>query len=477
MFATLRFLSLLAACNAVIFFFDSSVHAQQKARPNFVFLLVDDLGWKDLSCYGSTFYESPHIDALAKSGMRFTDAYASCPVCSPTRASIMTGKYPPRVNITDWIPGQNPNNRKLKTPEDRANLALDEVTLAEALREEGYATFFAGKWHLGSDNFLPQDQGFDINKGGHHKGSPPGGYYTPYKNPQLEDGPDGEYLTDRLTDETIEFIKTNRDQPFLAYLSFYTVRTPIQACRRHLPKFQKKKDALPDTDAADFVPERNGFTKMFQDNAAYASMVYALDENVGRLMKTLDELELTDNTVVIFTSDNGGLSTLGRKSAPTAEYPLRAGKGWCYEGGIRVPLIIRAPGVTKPGSTSAEPVTSTDYYATILQLAGAKPRPQQHLDSVDLAPALAGGKLDRDAIFWHYPHYHGSTWTPGAAVRAGKWKLIEFYEYDQVELYNLEDDLSEQNDLSQKMPQKREELQALLRKWQKQVGAKMPVKR
>ena len=222
---------------------------------------------------------------------------------------------------------------------------------------------------------MPQDQGFDVNKGGHHRGSPPGGYYTPYKNPQLSDGPDGEYLTDRLTDESIKFITEHRDQPFLVYLSFYTVHTPIQACRRHLEKFQKKKEDLPHADVADFIRERDGFTKQVQDNAAYASMVYALDENVGRLMQSLDELKLADNTVVIFTSDNGGLSTLFRKGAPTSELPLRAGKGWCYEGGIRVPLIIRAPGVTKAGTISEQPVTSTDYFATMLALAGARPGP------------------------------------------------------------------------------------------------------
>ena len=214
--------------------------AAEPTRPNFLFLLVDDLGWKDLGCYGSTFYESPHIDALARSGMRFTDAYAACPVCSPTRAAIMTGKYPPRVDITDWIPGQNPKDRKLETRQDRANLALEEFTIAEALQAEGYATFFAGKWHLGSDNFFPEDQGFEINKGGHHKGSPPGGYYSPYKNPKLTNGPDGEYLTDRLTDESIKFMEANNSKPFLLYLSYYTVHTPIQACKRHLEKFQKK---------------------------------------------------------------------------------------------------------------------------------------------------------------------------------------------------------------------------------------------
>lgn len=449
--------------------------AAEKQHTNFLFLLVDDLGWKDLSCYGSEFYESPNIDALAKSGMRFTDAYAACPVCSPTRAAIMTGKYPPRVNITDWIPGQNPKNRKLKTPADASELALSEVTIAEALKDAGYATFFAGKWHLGSNGFFPEEQGFDHNLGGHHRGSPPGGYYAPYKNPKLKDGPKGEYLTDRLTDETIQFIEANRDKPFLAYLSFYTVHTPIQACQRHLEKFKKKAAELPKQEGPAVKPERQGWTRQRQDNPAYASMVYALDENVGRLMDKLDELKLADNTVVIFTSDNGGLSTLFRKGAPTSELPLRAGKGWCYEGGIRVPLIIRAPGVTTPGSECGEPVTSTDYFPTMLALAGLKLQPQLHRDGVNLLPLLqAEASLDRRAIFWHYPHYHGSAWTPGAAVRAGKWKLIEFYEYDTVELYNLEDDIGERNDLAARLPEQRDELLRRLRTWQKEVGARLP---
>ena len=456
------------------------VSAQQKAkRPNFVFFLVDDLGYMDIGCNGATFCETPNIDKLAKSAMRFTDAYAACPVCSPTRASIMTGRYPSRVNITDWIPGQRPKNRPLFSNQDLDQLPLEEVTIAEALKKENYKTFFCGKWHLGSTGFFPEDQGFDINKGGHHKGSPPGGYYSPYKNPKLTSGPDGEYLTDRLADESIKFMneqtKANPDQPFLLYFSFYNVHTPIQACKKHIEKFKKKKEELPELKRPDHVQEGDGWNKERNDNAAYASMVYAMDENVGRVLEALDKLNLTDNTVVIFMSDNGGLSTLYRKNAPTSNYPLRSGKGWCYEGGIREPMIIRAPEVTKPGSTCEVPVTSTDFFPTMLELAGMPLQPKLHVDGKSLVPLLKGGKsLDRKAIFWHYPHYHGSAWKPGAAVRAGDWKMIEFYESGRAELYNLKDDLSERKELSKSHPEKKAELQKMLRDWQKEIGAVMP---
>ena len=452
-----------------------AVRGAPRRKPNFVFFLVDDLGWKDLGCYGSTFYDTPNLDRLAASGMRFTDAYAACPVCSPTRASIMTGKYPARLGITDWIPGQRPKNRKLLAPPIHNQLALEEVTIAEVLKEAGYRTFFAGKWHLGGQGFFPEQQGFDINKGGHHAGSPPGGYYAPYKNPKLQDGPAGEYLTDRLAAESVRFLQTHAKEPFLLYLSFYTVHTPIQACKRHIEAYQKKADALPPLRGPEQTKEHNGWTKMRQDNPAYASMVHAMDENVGRVLGAIERLGLAEETVVIFMSDNGGLSTLGRRGYPTSNLPLRAGKGWCYEGGIREPMIVRAPGVTRPGSTCSVPVTSTDFYPTMLELAGLPPRPEQHVDGLSLVPLLAGGKtLPREAIYWHYPHYHGSTWTPGAAVRAGDWKLVEFYDEGTAELYHLGQDIGERRDLARQMPQKRDELLALLHAWQKQVGAKMP---
>lgn len=448
---------------------------QAARKPNVVFILVDDLGWFDLGCYGSPFYETPNLDRLAASGMRFTNAYAACPVCSPTRAAIMTGKHPARVNITDWIPGNDPKDRKLLGPQDQHQLPLEEITLAEALRDQGYTTFFAGKWHLGDTGFFPENQGFHINKGGHHRGSPPGGYYVPYKNPKLEDGPEGEYLTDRLTGESIRFLKKNKNNPFLLYLSFYTVHTPIQACKRHLAHFKEKAAALPEPDSPAFRKEHDGVTRLRQNRPDYATMVHAMDENVGRLLNTLDELGLAKDTIVVFTSDNGGLSTVRGEGAPTSIGPLRAGKGWCYEGGIRIPQIIRAPGTTKPASTCDAPVISTDFYPTLLELLGIEMPNNAPRDGLSLVPALKGAKtLAREALYWHYPHYHGSTWTPGAAIRAGDWKLVEFYEDEKAELYNLRDDVGEQHDLSQKMPKKTKEMLDKLHQWQHDIGALMP---
>ncbi len=440
-----------------------------------VFILVDDLGWADLSCYGSKFHKTPNLDRLAASGMRFTDAYAACPVCSPTRAAIMTGQHPARVGITDWIPGQSPKNRKLLSNVDLDALPLKQVTLAEALGQHDFKTFFAGKWHLGSSGALPQDQGFAINKGGHHKGSPPGGYYAPYKNPQLKNGPKGEYLPDRLTNESIDFLKSVHDERFLLYLSFYTVHTPIQADKQSVAEFQATASKLGESPPP--KRERNGLTRMRQDRADYASMVAGMDRNVGRLLDTLDEQGLTNSTAIFFTSDNGGLSTLARPNAPTCNLPLRAGKGWCYEGGIRVPLIIRVPGVTKPGSTSHQPVTSMDYYPTILETLGLPSMPKQHVDGSSLTGVLSGkSRLDRTDLHWHYPHYHGSTWTPGAAIRSGNWKLIEFYESNEVELFDLSNDLGEQHDVSKANPDKTRELQSRLKQWQTRVGAALPRK-
>jgi arylsulfatase A-like enzyme len=463
-------LALLAGCSATI------IKNTDAKRPNIVFVLVDDLGWMDLGYQGSAFYQTPNLDRLAASGVRFTDAYAACPVCSPTRASIMTGKYPTRLNITDWIPGVDPKNRKLLGPKDLHNLPLAETTLAETLHDAGYKTFFAGKWHLGeTEGFWPERQGFDINKGGWARGGPygPGKYYVPYGNPRLDDGPEGEYLTDRLTDESIRFISENRENPFLVYLAFYTVHTPIIPCKRLIEENTARAASLEHTGPA-AVDEHDGKTKRHQNDPAYASMVQAMDENVGRLLDTLDALQLTDNTIVIFTSDNGGLATQKQPNAPTANTPLRAGKGWCYEGGIRVPTIVRAPGA-KAGVTCDEPVISMDFYPTILELADLNAKPDQHIDGISLMRLLKGNKdLKREAIYWHYPHYHGSTWAPGAAIRAGDWKLVEFYEDNKIELYNLKDDLGETNDLSKSNPKRTKELLDMLHRWQKETGAQMP---
>lgn len=443
--------------------------------PNFLFILVDDLGWMDLACYGSQLHQTPNLDQLAAEGVVFTDAYASCPVCSPTRASIMTGKYPSTLNITDWIPGLDPKDRKLLGTKDLHALPQSETTIAEALRAGGYQTFFAGKWHLGGEGSHPEDHGFDINKGGHDRGSPPGGYYSPYKNPKLQDGPDDEYLPDRLTNESISFLRQVED-PFLLYLSYYTVHTPIQASRRHVEGAESRARELGVLGQSKMVTEHDGSTVTQQYNADYASMVTAMDENVGRILDELERLKLNKNTIVIFTSDNGGLSTLyaNRRSAPTSVRPLRGGKGWCYEGGIRVPLIIRATDQLKPGRCE-EPVTSIDFYPTMLDLAGISKSESQHVDGISLTPLLrTDQQLDREAIFWHYPHYHGSAWTPGAAIRMGDWKLIEFFDYEKSELYNLKSDLGEMNDLSSTHSEIKETLKAKLKEMQNKTGAQYP---
>jgi len=448
--------------------------SENNTKQNFVFILVDDLGWTDLGYSGSPFYETPNIDALSSESIQFTNAYSSGSVCSPSRASIMTGKHPARLNITDWIPGDDPENEKLSGPKDLNELPLIELTLAEVLKENGYKTFFAGKWHLGGKDFFPEDQGFEINLGGHEKGSPPGGYYAPYRNPKLTDGPDGEYLTDRLTDESIKFLDKVGKNPFFLFLSFYSVHTPIQANKRHIEKFEIKLQGLNNKDISQ-RDEGNGITTLDQKNPDYASMIYAMDENVGRLIAKLRKEGLYENTTLIFTSDNGGLTTLKKTYnhvAPTAVIPLRAGKGWLYEGGIRIPLLIKPAKYQARHRISSEPVIGYDFYPTILSLAGIKQSKTHKIDGIDLSPILNGKKqLDRKEIYWHYPHYHGSAWTPGAAIRQGDWKLIEFYESATVELYNLSDDISEMNDLSLEYPEKVNSLKQKLRDLQKLMTA------
>ncbi|UCC96526.1 MAG: sulfatase [Phycisphaerales bacterium] len=452
---------------------------RKSEKLNFVFFLIDDMGWKDLGCYGSTFYETPNIDRLAGEGMRFTDAYAACPVCSPTRASIVAGKYPARLGITQWIGGPNE-----PTPY-RHYLPLEELTIAEALKQAGYATGFVGKWHLSTRDpdrakYYPDRQGFDENIGGDYSGAPPT-YFWPYekRGRNLETmppgGADGEYLTDRLTDESLKFLEVNKNRPFLLYLSHYAVHTPIESKQALTDEYKAKAEKLPKTDGPRFVPVYSRYkTRQVQDNPAYAGMVQSVDESVGRVMNKLVELGVADNTAVIFMSDNGGLSTVARE-APTCNLPLRAGKGWLYEGGIREPMIIKWPGVVRPGSLCSEPVTSTDFYPTMLQMAGLPLKPKQHVDGVSLVPLLRGKrKLKRQAIYWHYPHYHGSGNKPSGAVRAGDYKLIEWYGDNSVELYNLKNDIGEKDDLAVKMPVKAAELRRMLHRWLRQMKAKVP---
>ncbi|MHC4725793.1 MAG: sulfatase [Planctomycetota bacterium] len=458
----------------------SQTASKPKKKLNFVFFLIDDLGWTDLGCYGSKFYETPNIDRLASEGMRFTEAYAACPVCSPTRGSIMAGKYPARLGITQWIGGSQ------KPTEYADRLELEEVTIAEVLKGQGYATGFVGKWHLSPRtadiraDFYPDKQGFDVNIGGDWSGAPPT-YFYPYKkkNRVLETmppgGEEGEYLTDRLTDESLKFIEANKNRPFLLYLSHYAVHTPIESKQVLTDKYKAKAEKLPESEGSHSLNVYGRYkTRLVQDNPAYAGMVQSVDESIGQVMKKLEELGVADNTAVIFMSDNGGLSTVPREG-PTANLPLRAGKGWLYEGGIREPMFIKWPGVVKAGSICDEPVTSTDFYPTMLEMVGLGLMPEQHIDGVSMVPLLKNkGKLKRKAIYWHYPHYHGSGNRPSGAVRAGDYKLIEWYEDNSVELYNLKSDIGEKNDLANEMPDKAAELQGMLAKWRKQMKAKMP---
>ncbi|QDT38291.1 sulfatase [Stratiformator vulcanicus] len=457
--------------------------AEETKAKNVVFFLVDDLGWTDLGCYGSTFYETPNIDRLAATGMKFTNAYAACPVCSPTRASILTGKYPQRVGITTFInpAGNNqPENWKRDTkmlPAPYADrLPHAEITLAEALREEGYATFFAGKWHLGAEGFFPEDQGFDVNKGGVESGGPYRGkkYFSPYGNPRLEDGPPGEHLPARLAEETATFIAENSERPFLAYLSFYSVHTPLMGRADLVAKYkEKRKELNVDGELWGRVGSRRW--RQVQEHAVYAAMVDAMDQAVGRVLDELERQGLADETLVILTSDNGGLST--SEGHPTTNLPLKAGKGWMYEGGIREPLLVRWPGVTEGGSVSDAVVTSPDFYPTILDIVDLPARAEQHVDGVSFVPALEGSSFERGPIYWHFPHYGNQGGSPAGAVRDGNWKLIEFYENDHVELYDLAKDVGETNDLAKTEPKRVSRMLSRLREFREKTNSKMPTLR
>jgi arylsulfatase A-like enzyme len=414
---------------------------------------VDDLGWTDLSCQGSKFYETPNIDRLASEGMHFTQAYSACTVCSPTRASLMTGKYPARLHITDWIKGHVRPHAKLKVPDWTMHLPLEERTIAEAFKDAGYATASIGKWHLGGPEFYPDKQGFGLSLGGSDKGQPPS-YFSPYGIPTLADGPKGEFLSDRLTDEALKFIEQNQARPFLIYLPHFAVHTPLMGKTNVIAKYAAKADP-----------------KHPQHNATYAALVESVDDSVGRILRGLDELELAENTVVFLTSDNGGLVL----NDVTSNLPLRTGKGSAYEGGVRVPLIVKWPGVTQPGSFCDTPVITPDYYPTMLDMAKLKPAKPQSVDGASIVPLLQqAGKFRRDTIYWHYPHYHPGGATPYGAIREGDWKLIEFFEDNHVELYNLRDEIGEQSDFAAKLPDKAKQLRAKLHTWRAKVGAQMP---
>jgi len=428
--------------------------AEQKPL-NFIFILVDDWGWTDGGCFGSDIYETPNIDRLAREGMKFTSGYAACTVCSPTRAAAMTGKYPARLHLTDWIAGHRRPDAKLAIPDWTKYLGHGEITIAEALKPAGYVTAQIGKWHLGDDSkYWPSSQGFDEVYGGYGRGQPPS-YFSPYRIPTLKDGPTGEYLTDREAEEAVGFIERNKDKPFFIYLPHYAVHTPIQSKKELTEKYEAKI-------TADSVHR----------NARYAGMVHSVDDSTGRIMAKLRELKLDGRTVIILTGDNGGLNGV------TRNLPLRAGKGSAYEGGVRVPLVIRLPGVIQAGSVSDEPVITPDFYPTILELAGVK-GDAAHNSEVDGKSITAilkdpSARIERDGLFWHYPHYHPGGAAPHGAIRDRDWKLIEFYEDMHVELYNLKDDIGEQTELSATHPDKAKELLARLQSWRKVMDAQMP---
>lgn len=471
------FYSLLLLCPALVDF------TFAESKPNFVFILVDDLGKEDMSIEGSRFYETPHIDALGKRSLRFERGYSACQVCSPSRAAIQSGKTPARVGITDYIsvagrnqPEQWNRNTKLLPSSYQSELALEEVTLAEALKENGYRTFFAGKWHLGAEGFTPEEQGYEINKGGFHWGTPPGGYHSPYNNSKLSDDEPGAELPIRLGKETAAFVreKAKSEEPFFAMLSFYSVHGPIQCSEERFQKFQAKAEKMGLTDRTEprFQFDRTKEVRQVQDHPIYAGMMAALDDAVGLVLDAIDDAGVRDNTVVIFTSDNGGVSS--GDGFATACLPMRGGKGRQWEGGIRQPYYIAWPGVTDDGGTTETLATGMDFYPTILDIAGLPLRPDQHIDGVSLVPALKGGEIENRPLFWHYPHYGNQGGEPSAIMMTDEWKLIHYFEDGRNELYDVRSDIGEQKDLAAEHPAIASRMEAALKQWQNEVGATFP---
>jgi arylsulfatase A-like enzyme len=470
--------------------------AQSATPPNVLLIVADDLGVMDVSPYNpDTFYDTPALQALADSGVKFTSGYAACPVCSPTRSAIMTGQWPARTRNTDYFGAPNEffgealpenydplkdgkfgamKNRPLWPAPYLGELAASHTTLAEALKARGYATFFAGKWHLGPDGSWPEDHGFDINMGGHKGGGPYGGkkYFSPYGNPRLADGPPGEHLPDRLATETTKFIGKHKDQPFFACLWFYSVHTPLIGRPDLVEKYEKRRAGRGLTD--EFAAEPPRKNRITQSHAVYGAMVEAMDQAIGKVLAALESNGVAGNTIVIFTSDNGGLST--SEGSPTANLPYRAGKGWLYEGGIREPVIVRWPGVTPKAAASPWPVVSTDFYPTLLEAAGAPLLPDQHKDGQSFVAALRDpAKTDPGRVlFWHYPHWGNQGGIPGAAVRRGDWKLIDWFWRKPPELFHLANDPGERQNLAAKNPEVLADLQRVLHGCQAATKALMP---
>ncbi|WP_242205308.1 sulfatase [Aestuariivivens insulae] len=449
-------------------------------HPNVLFILVDDLGYKDLSCTGSAYYETPNIDKIANEGMVFNQGYAASRVCSPSRASIMTGKFTARHGITDWIGApQGEAWRKLNRHDKLlpANyehiLQKNDITIAEAMKAAGYKTFFAGKWHLGEEGSYPEDHGFDINKGGWKVGSPNGGYFSPWKNPKLENKVKGENLSMRLAKETADFITKHKDTSFFAFLSFYAVHGPIQTTQSKWEKYRNKAEAQGIKDKG-YKMERVLPIRQVQDNPIYGGLVESMDDAVGHVLNTLKTLGLDDNTIIVFTSDNGGVAS--GDSYSTSNLPLRGGKGYQWEGGIREPFFIKVPWLKSNGTSTDYPVIGTDFYPTILDLANVNLLPEQHMDGVSLKPLLEGKPIAERSLFWHYPHYGNQGGEPSSIIREGNWKLIHYWEDGRNELYNLQTDPEEQNNVAGSNVDLSKELYSKLNAWLDSVKANKPSK-
>ncbi|BAX78820.1 sulfatase [Labilibaculum antarcticum] len=460
-------------------FLTSCKEKVENVKPNILFILADDFGYYDTGIMGSKYYETPNIDKIASEGMNFTNGYANCSVCSPSRASIMTGKYTARHGITDWIGAavgtkwrKKNRHSKLLPPDYKHQLDSSYVTMPEALKEEGYKTFFTGKWHLGGLGSSPGDHGFDINKGGWESGSPKGGYFSPWVNPSLPNVKKGENLSMRLANETINFMKENKDTTFFAFLSFYAVHGPIQTTQEKWGKYQKKAKDLGIAEQGfkmgHFLPIRQ-----VQDNPIYGGLVETMDDAIGKVMNTLKEMGLDENTIVIFTSDNGGVAS--GDSFSTSNLPLRGGKGYQFEGGIREPYFIKVPGLTN-GQKNNTPVTGTDFFPTLLELVGADLLPEEHSDGVSLVPLLKGGTIAERPLIWHYPHYGNQGGEPSSIIREGNYKLIHYYEDGHNELYNLKNDIEESINIAENNPGLVKKMNKKLFDYLHEVGAKFPEK-
>ena len=457
---------------------------EKEIKPNVLFIVADDLGYFDLGFTGSPYYETPHTDRLAREGISFTHGYATSPVSSPARASLVTGQFAPRHGITEWI-GQRSGedwreqgrHTQLLPPDYLRALPHEHYTLAEALQDAGYKTFFSGKWHLGSEGSWPEDHGFDINIGGWDSGSPRGGYFDPWDNPMLPNRQAGENLSMRLADETVEFLRKNdpgeTGQPVFAFLSFYAVHGPLQTTQEKWQRYRDKAEQLGIAESG-FEMGKYLPIRMVQDNPVYAGLVEAMDDAVGHVLDALDELEMAENTIIIFTSDHGGVSS--GDAFATSNLPFREGKGSTFEGGLRVPFFIKAPGTTEANTYSEVPATGADFYPTILELIGEDFIPDQHMDGASLLPALLGNTMDDRFLVWHYPHYSNQGGRPSSVIRHGDWKLIHLYESDTQELYNLRTDIYEAMDVADIFPGKTEMLTSTLFTYLEEVGAKYPVR-